>query len=137
MLVHQTVDVYFKYIVVDNGDVGVIFQRFAQYGDQVGVDFHSDHLAGVFGQILRHGADARTDLEHAVFRADASGGNDLVQYVGIDEEILSEFFLEYELVFLYDFDCFFRVAQFVLHVVFLTFSFKVMVDHWEGKVNEN
>ena len=91
----------------------------------------------MFGQILRHGADARPDLKHAVLRADARGGDDLVQYVGIDEEILSEFFLEYKLVFLDDFDCFFRVAQFVLHVVFLTFSFKVMVDHWEGKVNEN
>ena len=84
----------------------------------------------MFRQVLGHGPDPGPDFQHAVLSCDSRGAYDLVQYVGVYEKILTEFLLECKLIFLYDFNGLFRVAQIFFHVEFTYFlSFKIMVSY--------
>ena len=74
-------------------------------------------MAGRFCQVLCHGADAGADLQHTVIFSHTCRRNDLLQHMGIDQEVLSEFLLEYELVFLKDLYGIFRISQ-CCHLIF-------------------
>ena len=69
------------------------------------------HMACPAGQILGHGSDSWPDLQHHVLLRHSCCQDDLIQNVGVNKEILAEFLLEGEFVFLYDLNRMLWVAQ--------------------------
>ena len=51
-------------------------------------------------QILGHGSDSGSDFQNAVVLCNTSGIYDLIQYMAVDQEVLSEPLLKCKLVFL-------------------------------------
>ena len=51
-------------------------------------------------QILGHSSDTRSDLHNKIIRSDTCRLNDLLQYMFINQKVLSEFFLKHKFVFL-------------------------------------
>ena len=78
-------------------------------------------MTGVFCQILGHGSDSRADLKDAVILCDSRRGDDLLQYMGVDQEVLAELLLKHEFILLYDFYGILWVSQ--IRHLFLSFYF--------------
>ena len=108
-------------ILVDHSDIVIFCQGLFQNRDQVVVDFYRNHFSGCLSQILGHGSNTRADLQHHILFCHACCPNDLVQYMGIDQEVLSKLLLESKLVFLDHLDGILRVAKFFSHSIILLF----------------
>ena len=63
----------------------------------------------VANQILGHGSDPRTDLQNTIILCNTCCAYNFFQNMSIDQEILAEALLERKLIFLDDFNCFFRI----------------------------
>ena len=61
-------------------------------GDQVPVDLNSYNMSGILRKVLGHGSDSRSDLKNAVILCDPGCGDDLLQYMDIDQKVLTELF---------------------------------------------
>ena len=78
-------------------------------------------MTGIFCQILGHGSDSRSDLKNAVILCDPGCRDDLLQYMGIDQEVLTELLLKHEFILLYDLYGILWVSQ--IRHLFLSFYF--------------
>ena len=78
-------------------------------------------MSGVLRKVLGHGSDSRADLKDAVILCDSRRGDDLLQYMGIDQKVLTELFLKHEFILLYDFYGILWVSQ--IRHLFLSFYF--------------
>ena len=67
--------------------------------DQGRVDLHRDHSPRRAGQMLGQRPDPGSDLQDKIFLSDPGRLQDLIQHMGIDQEILSEPFLEHKCIF--------------------------------------
>lgn len=105
----ELMEIQLQYIIMDDGDIGMIMQGFMENRDEVCIDFHGYHMSGGFCEGLRHGADARADLENAVILRDLGAADDVLQHALIDQKVLAEALLKAEVVFLYDTYGFLRI----------------------------
>ena len=78
-------------------------------------------MSGILRKVLGHGSDSRADLKDAVILCDPGCGDDLFQYMGIDQKVLTKLFLKHEFILLYDLYGILWVSQ-ICHL-FLSFYF--------------
>ena len=111
LFLRQLRQVHFHDVFVDDLNVVPAGQGVLKDGDERTVDLHGDDFLRRAGQVLGHGADARPDLQDAVILRDLRRFDDLLQHAGIDEEVLAEFLLKCEIIFLQDRDGLLRIAK--------------------------
>ena len=94
LFLNQLIQIQGQNVCMDHLHVVIRCQGLLQNRQQILVYLHCNNLAGGFGKILGHGADARTDLQHHIFRAYLGPCDDLVQHVTIDQKVLTESFIK-------------------------------------------
>ena len=105
-------------IFVYDGDIIVLRKGFLEYRNKVFINLYRHHFSCSFGQILCQGTDSRSDLKHHVILGHACGGNNLVQHMRIDQEILTEFLLKTKVVLFDQLYCVLRISE-IRHLSFL------------------
>ena len=117
-------DVYFEDVVVDDCHIIPIFQSVVQNRKQCFINLNCCHFPCCFSQILCHGSDSRSNLQHKIILSNLCRSDDLIQYMRIYQEILSEFFLKHKVILLKHRDRILRISKcwfFHLHTSFSTF----------------
>ena len=79
----------------------IICQSFLKNREKISVNLYRNNFACRLCQILCHRSDTRTDLQNHIILCHTGPGNDLVQNMSVNQEILSELLLKTEFVFLY------------------------------------
>jgi hypothetical protein len=74
----------------DDAHVGKPADHLAQHRHEAAVDLHRGHHRAGLGERQRQRAEAGTDLDHPVARADLRKGRDLADGVRIGDEVLTE-----------------------------------------------
>ena len=99
------VNICFQDILIQDSDVVIVCQCLLQDRDEGIVDFDSNHLSCVFCQHLCQGANTGADFQHTVVLCDAGTGSDVIQNIGIDQEVLTKVFLKGKAVCFDDLFC--------------------------------
>ena len=85
-------------ILVDDPYIIVGGQGLFQDGDQIPVDLHGSDLPCGLAEGLGQGADAGADLQNCILLSDLRSPDDLIQHMGVDEEVLAETLFEAEIM---------------------------------------
>lgn len=75
---------------MDDLDVGVGGEDFAEEGDEVLVEFDGEDAGGAGGEVAGEGPQAGADFQDGVGGGDLSGIHDPFEEGGIGEEVLAE-----------------------------------------------
>ena len=102
--------VAFQDILVDDSDIVILRKGFFQHRDKLLVYLHRYHLACGLCQILGKGSDSRSYLQHVIFGSYLRSPDYLIDNMAVYQEVLSEGFLEIEIVLLYNFYGLFRIT---------------------------
>ena len=92
-------DIHLQDILVDHGDVRIIGKGIRQNGDERLIDLHGDHASRPLRQILGQRADSRPDFQNTVLLSHTGRVHNRFQLIGIDQEILTVFFLKMKIIF--------------------------------------
>ena len=107
----QSIYVYLQYIIIYDLYIIIFTQSILKYRYQICIYLDCYYLARRLTQILCHRTYSRAYLKYHIVLCDAGRVYDFLQNACINKEVLSEFLLKIEIVFLQNLDCVLRISQ--------------------------